>query len=217
MQLPAPVAYLADEPGPLALKALLPLYGIHEGLGDEDNPIILNMARNLGIEGIYQHDATAWCGLTQAWAERRAGREPPKEFLRALAWRSYGVEVDEAMLGDRLVYEHLSKPGTGHVTMYVGETVGQFAGLGGNQGDALHVSFYTKSRKQVAAADMVLRAIRRPLYRSLPANVRRILLDDGVPAALAAWEKGVRDAQELRRIELAAVAKRQAATAEKTT
>lgn len=216
MQLPAPVAYLADEPGPLAMKALLPLYGIHEGLGDEDNPIILNMARNLGEEGIYRHDEMAWCGLTQAWAERRSGREPPKEFLRALAWRVFGVEVEEAMLGDRLVYEHLSKPGTGHVTMYVGETVNQFAGLGGNQGDALKVSFYTKSRKPVPGTDMVLRAIRRPIYRSLPANVRRILLEDGVPAALVAWEKGVRDAQGLRQAELAAVAKRQAA-AEKTT
>lgn len=178
--LPKAFAWLANEPGPKAVAALIAIYGLKEAPGDgRDNPQILEMARACGLETVYRHDSVPWCGLAQAWAELEAGRQPGPPGSSALssqAWRLLGTEIALPELGDILVWEHLDHPWTGHVARYVGETATHYAALGGNQSDQVSIAFFPKSRTRTAGTDMAFRNARRPPYRVTPPNVRRIFV-----------------------------------------
>jgi uncharacterized protein (TIGR02594 family) len=98
--------------------------------------------------------------------ERRPERNPPRLYLSALEWVSFGVSVSKgaAALGDVLVFK---RKGGGHVGLYVGHDVSAFHFLGGNQSDRVKIARLSKQR---------LVAVRRPAYRTPPANVRPIAL-----------------------------------------
>jgi uncharacterized protein (TIGR02594 family) len=156
--------WLLKEPGPKMLLEFLKLYGIHEGLGDADNPVILAWAREVGITG-YVHDAEPWCGLFMALIAKRAGNELPANPLWAKNWALFGNKVtDGAKLGDVLIF---SRPGGGHVCLYVGEDDECYHCAGGNQSDMVNIVRKDKDR---------IYAIRRPAYDQQPENVRRIFL-----------------------------------------
>lgn len=176
--LPAGFKWLGQELGPEHLTAVLSVYGLQETPGSADNPQLMAMMREAGFKD-YAHDSIAWCAGLLSWAEIQAGRPGP-HTLSSQAFKKYGVGVDAAKLADILVWEHLDKPGFGHVGLYVGETPSHYASLGGNQGDAVCVRFYTRSKKRAGKSDMVLRAIRRPPYNIVPVNVRVIQVhEDG--------------------------------------
>jgi len=98
--------------------------------------------------------------------ERRPERNPPRLYLSALEWASFGTPVPKraAALGDVLVFK---RKGGGHVGLYVGHDASALHVLGGNQADRVSIARLSKQR---------LVAIRRPAYRTQPANVRPILL-----------------------------------------
>lgn len=166
--LPDKLAWLAKEPGPRMLVEALKLYGTKETLGDADNPVILDWAKETGLRDIYRKDATPWCGLFLAFVAKRAGKAVPPAPLWALGWANFGKPVDDAMLGDVLVFKRPG--GGGHVGIYCAESDAAYFVLGGNQGDAVSVAPIAKDR---------LKAIRRPLYQTQPANVRAIHMDAG--------------------------------------
>jgi hypothetical protein len=142
--------------------------------------------------GVYRHDAIPWCGLFMAVIAHRANtqigccrsenkecaspehrtcmrrpeRNPPKLYLAALEWASFGTSVPKgaAALGDVLVFK---RKGGGHVGLYVGHDASAFHVLGGNQSDRVSITRLSRNR---------LVAVRRPAYRVQPANVRAIPL-----------------------------------------
>lgn len=172
--LPKRYAWLDAEPAPRMLREALGLYGTLEKPGKADNPTILAWAKEVGLDGSYKNDATAWCGLFMAVAARRAGWEfnPKGNALWARNWAFWGEPADEPMLGDILVFPRGSG---GHVAIYVGEDDTHFHILGGNQSD--RVSIVRKAKKPLIAAR------RAAWHIAQPANVRRVFLDAKGPVA----------------------------------
>jgi uncharacterized protein (TIGR02594 family) len=165
MGLPNTYTWLLKEPGPKMLLEALKLYGTKETPGDADNPIILEWAREVGLQSVYRHDSVAWCGLTMAVAAKRAGKSLPTDPLWALNWAKFGNKVtDGAKLGDVLVFK---RQGGGHVGLYVGEDDTCYHVLGGNQSDMVNI--VRKPMERVYA-------IRRPVYTNQPPSVRKIIL-----------------------------------------
>jgi uncharacterized protein (TIGR02594 family) len=164
--LPDKYAWLANESGPKIITEWLKIYGTKEVPGSGNNPEIMSWAKELGITW-YTEDSIPWCGLGMGIVAHRAGKELPKELLRAKSWAEFGTAVapENASFGDTLVF---SRKGGGHVGTYIGESTKTYHVLGANQGDAISIVEIQKSR---------LFAVRRPIYSEQPANVRKIIID----------------------------------------
>jgi uncharacterized protein (TIGR02594 family) len=165
--LPSRYGWLAREPGPKMLVAALKLFGTLEKPGSANNPTIVAWAKEVGgeVADVYKADSIPWCGLFMAVVAKRAGKEVPKHPLWALSWSAFGARSPDASLGDVLVF---TRNGGGHVGLYAGEDKTAFHVLGGNQSDRVCITRVAKAR---------LYAVRRPLYRVQPANVRSIVLE----------------------------------------
>jgi len=158
--------FLKTEKSPRILVEAVKMMGTKEIKGSKHNPEIMRWAKVVGLEKTYTADEIPWCGLAMAYAAHMAGLEVPKISLRALAWNQFGVQVQEAMLGDILTF---TRKGGGHVGIYVGEDKDCYHVLGGNQSDAMNVTRILKSR---------LSQIRRTKWKiAQPINVRKIELD----------------------------------------
>lgn len=168
--LPAQYAWLGKEPSPKMLLEGLKLYGLKEAAGSGDNPVILALAKEAGVGGVYVHDSIAWCGLFMLVCATRAGKAlpfPPAAALWALNWRKFGTAVPHPMLGDVMTK---TRDGGGHVTMYVAEDDGAYHCLGGNQSDGVNITRISKAESW---------AFNRPPYNAQPANVRVIHVAPG--------------------------------------
>ena len=75
------------------------------------------------------------------------------------------------MFGDVLVFVRTTADGSkaGHVGLYIGEDDTAFHVLGGNQDDKVCIKRILKSR---------LYTVRRPQYNNLPANIKKIFLEN---------------------------------------
>ena len=156
--------WLKKETAPEILVEAVKLIGTKETIGDKDNPVILEWAKELNLKN-FIHDSIAWCGLFAAIVVKRAGFEPVKTPLWARAWAQFGTQQQNAMLGDVLVF---SREGGGHVGIYTGEDKDCYHVLGGNQGDMVKVARIAKNR---------CIAIRRCAWKiKQPDNVRVIQL-----------------------------------------
>lgn len=164
-QLPENYRFLLDEPAPRMLLESLKLYGTKEIVGNKDNPIIMQWAKETGLSGVYVHDETPWCGLVHAFICKQAGKLIVVGPLWALNWAKWGESVADPMLGDTLTFK---RPGGGHVGLYVGEDKDAYHVLGGNQGNAHVIARIAKSR---------LYAARRLYQVGAPSNVRKIFLE----------------------------------------
>lgn len=156
--------WLAAEEGTLMVVAFMKLYGVKEKWGAEDNPVILSWASEVGLKN-YTHDSIAWCGLTMAVVAKRAKKVPPNNPLWALNWKYFGIASLQPMYGDVLVF---TRPGGGHVGLYIAEDDEAFHVGGGNQGDECKIARIEKSR---------LVSARRPIYHKQPPEVRRIFVE----------------------------------------
>lgn len=148
---------------PTTISEALKCYGVKEGAGVADNPVIMSWAAEIGEAAIgwkYMHDSIPWCGLFAAVIIHRAGKTLPTGPLYALNWSKFGVPAVKAALGDVLVFQ---RPGGGHVGFYVGEDDQNYCVLGGNQGDAVSFAWVAKDRCVAA---------RRPVYNNQPASVK---------------------------------------------
>lgn len=163
MTLPTAYAWLLSEPGPKMLVEALKLHGTLETPGARDNPTILGWAREVGL-GTYSHDAIPWCGLFLAVVASRAGKRLPHGPLWALNWARWGEDGGQPELGDVLVF---TRPGGGHVGIYVGEDADAYHVLGGNQRDAVSITRVGKDRLYTCRAYYAV---------GRPANVRPIVL-----------------------------------------
>lgn len=122
--------------------------GTKEIPGKQSNPVIMNMAKELGISNIYTNDDTPWCALFMSYICKKSGKPIPfsgYHYLRAASFSKWGKAVgkDDAQLGDILVF---TRQGGGHVGLYIAETEKTFVVLGGNQGNAVSFTEIAKNR-----------------------------------------------------------------------
>lgn len=155
-------AWLALETGPRMLVEAVALYGTKEREGDDNNPVIMDWAREINAHG-YNADSVPWCGLFVAVCAKRAGKKIPENPLWARNWCGWG-DPSEKELGAVMVF---SRGSGGHVALYVGEDSECYHVIGGNQGDSVSI---TRIRK-----DRLIGC--RSMYKTKPANVRKIYLD----------------------------------------
>jgi uncharacterized protein (TIGR02594 family) len=157
VKLPAQYSWLLREKTlPPILSEAMKLYGVYEFNGQENNPVIINWADEIGgwIGYWYEQDSIPWCGLFMGICAKRAGVPFNQNALQARAWRGYGEEPIYPCLGDVLIFE---RENGAHVGLYVGEDHGCFHVLGGNQNDSVSIMRIEKTR---------LIAARRPEYQT---------------------------------------------------
>jgi uncharacterized protein (TIGR02594 family) len=129
------------------------LFGLREGQGAKDNPVIIDWADQLGID--YPHDDIAWCGLFVAHCigATLSDEALPANPLGARNWARFGEAATEALGAILVFWRESPASGKGHVGFYHGEDGTAYHVLGGNQGDSVSITRVAKSR---------LVAIRRP-------------------------------------------------------
>lgn len=116
--------------------------GLKEVPGPKSNPTIVGWLKSL--KAWYQEDASPWCGLLVAKCMQDSGVSIPKYWMRALDWSTWGVKLDKPIDGCVVVFK---RTGGGHVGFVMGETKDGFLSvLGGNQGDAVSIAKFDKSR-----------------------------------------------------------------------
>lgn len=154
---------------PKLVAAGLQFLGIKEYAGTKDNnPVIMNMAKELGVSNIYTSDEVAWCGLFMCYLCHITGKPQPfksYDILRAKSFTKWGNEVKKPEFGDILVF---SRPEGSHVGLYISETSTTYVVLGGNQSNSVSFTEIAKSR---------LIASRRYYATNPPASVKQYLVN----------------------------------------
>lgn len=91
-----------------------------------------------------QFDA-AWCDAFAGACLERAGHASTRSLL-ARSYLRWGEALDEGRFGAVAVLSRGSDPAAGHVGFLLGETQAHVVLLGGNQGDAVSVAAFPKTR-----------------------------------------------------------------------
>jgi len=175
MNLPTQYKFL-DEIGvlPKMLAAALQYLGVKEIPGAASNPVIMEMARGLGVSNIYTNDDTSWCALFINHLIRINGKPivdykgDKYNLLRAKYMLNWGqsVKLEDALLGDVVIIE---RPGGGHVFILIGFTkAGNLIGIGGNQGNKVSIAEFDKDR---------VLGVRRYYATGIPASAKRYVLN----------------------------------------
>ena len=98
----------------------------------------------IDLRAWWTDDETPWCGTFVAAMMKEAGQPLPRHWYRARAWLEWGQPLTGPALGAIVVY---ARGGGGHVNFAVGlDTRGRVMGLGGNQGNAVSVAPFDRSR-----------------------------------------------------------------------
>lgn len=158
---------------PKMIAEALKLVGIREYPGTaSNNPIIMNMASDIGVKDIYPNDEVAWCAVAMNWIclktgkplSYTSGKKINYDLLRARNFIYWGDASAIPMFGDILVFD---RPGGFHVGLYVGEDETHYHVLGGNQGNAYGFARLEKKR---------LIASRRYYKTGAPTSVKQIIV-----------------------------------------
>jgi len=116
--------------------------GLREIKGLKHNSTIIGWLKNL--KAWWFDDETAWCGTFVAHCLKSTGHVIPSTWYRALSWAQWGQKLENPVVGCVVVF---SRKGGGHVGFVVGKNRnGNLMVLGGNQGDAVAISAFDKSR-----------------------------------------------------------------------
>jgi uncharacterized protein (TIGR02594 family) len=136
---------------PKMVSAALQYLGIKEIPGSKSNPVILDMAKGLGIADIYKDDDISWCALFINHLMRITGKplvdvkKDKYNYLRAKYMLNWGniVPKGEEKLGDILIFD---REGGGHVGIYIADSDTTFYVCGGNQSNSVSIMELSKSR-----------------------------------------------------------------------
>lgn len=144
---------------PTWLKIARQLIGISETKGPEHTPEILQFWRDIKRGGI-RDDETPWCAAFVGAVLERAGIRSSR-FESAKSYLQWGLPLDRPIPGCVVVF---GRSGGGHVGFVIGKTAGDgLLVLGGNQGDAVNIRAFPRSRVlgyrwpagvQIASADL---------------------------------------------------------------
>jgi uncharacterized protein (TIGR02594 family) len=131
---------------PLWLSVARMLIGLSEVPGAVNNPVILQWAKDIGAPGWYDNDEKPWCSvflnrLMLACQLPMSGTG--FELLRAKSFETWGQGLTVPSFGCVVTFQ---RPEGGHVGLYLGETAAAYRVLGGNQGNAVSLTWITKDR-----------------------------------------------------------------------
>lgn len=121
--------------------------GITEGLGPEDNPIVMEMYASVGHDWV-EHDTVAWSAAFVGHCLERAGLRSSRK-LNAHSYLSWGVpvELEDAHPGDIVIFARGNTHyWQGHVGFFVRTVGASIEVLGGNHGEEVSVRRYSKPR-----------------------------------------------------------------------
>lgn len=128
------------------LKIAITELGQKEIKGPEHNPTIVNYAKEAGFKWI-NDDETPWCSIFVNWVAKKAGLQTSNQ-LNARSWLQVGVNVNDAPEPGDIVIFWRDKPESwkGHVGFFFGYSKDgkRVYCLGGNQGNQVSVSAYSK-------------------------------------------------------------------------
>lgn len=150
--------------------------GQREVAGRADNARIRAFFRDVG-QPASLHDEAAWCAAFVGACLERAGLASTRSLM-ARSYLRWGAGLDEGRTGAIAVLSRGSDPAAGHVGFLLGETSSHVMLLGGNQGDAVSVAAFPKTRL------LGLRWPQSDLEHSAPLRTR-IASDAGFEHALA--------------------------------
>ena len=136
---------------PKMVAAALQYMGIKEVPGKGSNPVIIDMAKGLGIQDIYTDDDMSWCALFINHLIRITGKpilqigHDPYNYLRAKYMVNWGVNVakGDEKLGDVLIFD---REGGGHVGLLIAQSGATYHVLGGNQSNSVTITEISKAR-----------------------------------------------------------------------
>ncbi|TWV79904.1 TIGR02594 family protein [Moraxella sp. VT-16-12] len=129
--------------------------GTAEKVGKAENPVIVKMWEQTFIatnqeeklkQAVWRTENTPWCGGFVGFILSSVGltKHIPQAFPLARAWASAGTRLEKPAYGCVVVF---SRNGGGHVGFVVGkDKFGNLMVLGGNQGDAVNIKPFAKSR-----------------------------------------------------------------------
>src|SRR5690606_16496326 len=89
-------------------------------------------------------DEIPWCSSFMCAAFEEVGI-PSTRSAAARSWVGWGVKLEKPKEGCVVIFTRDNDLASGHVGIYVGETLTHIRCLGGNQKDAITVSDYPKS------------------------------------------------------------------------
>lgn len=159
---------------PKLVSTGLQFLGVREIKGKENNPVIMNMAKELGIGDIYvSDDEQSWCALFTNYLIKLVGKPAVDiqgdkyNLLRAkwlLHW-GHPVQKGDEKLGDILIF---SRDGGGHVGLCIADTGSTYVVLGGNQSNSVSFTEIAKDR---------LIGVRRYYATAAPASVKKYMMN----------------------------------------
>jgi len=118
--------------------------GQREVGGASDNPHIEAFFRD-AKQTANLHDEVPWCAAFVGACLERAGQMSTCSLM-ARSYLRWGKPLQEGRVGAIAVLSRGSDPAAGHVGFLLGESGGQIYLLGGNQGDAVTVAAFPRSR-----------------------------------------------------------------------
>ena len=118
--------------------------GQREVAGAADNARIRAFFRDVGHPPSL-HDEVAWCAAFAGACLERVGHASTRSLM-ARSYLRWGAPLEEGRLGAIAVLSRGSDPAAGHVGFLLGETDAHVVLLGGNQGDAVGVAAFPKTR-----------------------------------------------------------------------
>ena len=118
--------------------------GQREVDGASDNARIRAFFRDVG-QPASLHDEVAWCAAFAGACLERAGHASTRSLM-ARSYLRWGAALDEGRFGAVAVLSRGSDPVAGHVGFLLDETDAHIVLLGGNQGDAVGVAAFPKTR-----------------------------------------------------------------------
>ena len=127
------------------LEIAFSFYGMKEIPGEQDNPNIVMMFRNLGYSWI-NDDETPWCAAFVNYCLKLTSL-PYTGKLNARSFSEWGIETNMPRVGDVVVFNRGSDPAKGHVAFFIKEDDEHVYVLGGNQANQVNISRYPVSRK----------------------------------------------------------------------
>ena len=143
---PAPMLYpVGNEPA--WLTEARKLLGTREVAGSRSNPAIMTWARDL--DQWYPGDDVPWCGLFVAHCMSVGAPDTPQNFNRlgARAWGDYGVKAGFDLGAICTLWRtHPEKSWHGHVFIVTGIADDAVRGIGGNQGDTVSETWFSRDR-----------------------------------------------------------------------
>jgi uncharacterized protein (TIGR02594 family) len=129
------------------LIEVLKHYGLAEVPGVKSNPEIIAMFTELGYN-IDDDSTTAWCSACMSYFAKKCGYEYNKG-LDARGWLKLPtpIVVLQPSVGDIVVLWRDSPTSwQGHVGLFISQDVHNVWLLGGNQGNAINISPYSRDR-----------------------------------------------------------------------